>query len=68
MLEADTSIQERVRRSGSRSRRREEVLAGLRRKGRSLNDGRNDGFGAIIGTAATSAVGGIGAVAPLEVK
>jgi hypothetical protein len=45
MLEADTSSQERVRRSGSRNERREEVLAGLRRKGQSLDDGLNDSFG-----------------------
>jgi hypothetical protein len=43
MLEADTSSKERVRRSGARSGRREQVLAGLRRK--SLDDGLNDGSG-----------------------
>jgi hypothetical protein len=68
MLEADTSSQERVRRSGSRNERREEVFAGLRRKGRSLDDGPTTALGTIIGTAATSAVGGIGAVAASEVK
>jgi hypothetical protein len=45
MLEADTSIQQRVRRSGSRDGRREEAFAGLRRKERSLDDGPNDGVG-----------------------
>jgi hypothetical protein len=41
MLEANTSIQERVRRSGSRDGRREEAFARMRRK----NDGPDDGFG-----------------------
>jgi hypothetical protein len=63
MPEADTSSQ--TTRSPIRLTqwRREEALAGLHPQGTILRDGPNDGFGTIIGTASTSAVGGIGAVA-----
>ena len=63
MPEADTSSQERVRRSGSRNGRREEAFARMRPQGTMAPD---DGFGSII--PATSAVGGIGAVAVRQVK
>ena len=46
MLEADTSSEQCVRRSGSRIGHREEAFAGLRpQRERSLDDGLNDGFG-----------------------
>ena len=69
MPEADTSSQERVRRSGSRNGRREEAFAGLRPQGTILETmAPMTALGTIIGTAATSAVGGIGAVAVRQVK
>jgi hypothetical protein len=65
MPEADTSSQQRVRRSGSRDGRREEAFARLRPQGTMAP---MTALGTIISTAATSAVGGIGAVAVSEVK
>jgi hypothetical protein len=60
MLEADTSSKKRVRRSGSRGGRTEDLSIGLRPKD-DLDDDLNNGLGIIIGTAATSAVRGNGA-------
>ncbi len=74
MPEADTTSEDRVRRSGWRNGHREQASAGLRPQGTILgkrfsDDGPNDGcFGTIIGTAAASAVGGIGAVAVRQVN